>query len=137
MAILCKEGDELPSVKRLITQERIQRYAEATGDFNPIHIDPEFGASSQFGGTIAHGMLVAALVSESMTQKFARHWAESGRMKLRFRAPVKPGEQIATFGTVKHVKEVAGASEVVCTVGVRKPDGESAVTGEVVVRVQK
>ncbi len=135
MASAFREGDDLPVVERLITQERIQRYAEASGDFNPIHIDSEFAASSQFGGTIAHGMLVAALVSEAMAAGFARDWAESGRLKLRFRAPVKPGDKIVTFGNVKRVRKANRASEVICTVGVRKPDGESAVTGEAVVRV--
>lgn len=136
MASSYREGDELPTVERLITQERIQRYAEASGDFNPIHIDPGFAALSQFGGTIAHGMLIAALVSEAMAVGFTRDWVETGRLKLRFRAPVKPGDRVATFGKVKRVREADGGSEIVCSVGVSKPDGESAVTGEAVVRAR-
>ena len=63
-------GDALPSLKRPITQELINKYAEASGDFNPIHVDHEFAASSQFGRTIAHGMLVTASISEMMTLAF-------------------------------------------------------------------
>ncbi len=91
---------------------------------------------SQFGGTIAHGMLIAALVSEAMAVGFTRDWVETGRLKLRFRAPVKPGDRVATFGKVKRVREADGGSEIVCSVGVSKPDGESAVTGEAVVRAR-
>ena len=99
------EGDVLPSVERIITQDRIGKYATASGDFNPIHIDEAFAAESQFGGTIAHGMLVAAAISEVMTSAFGLDWLESGRFKLRFRAPVFPGDMITAYGRVKAVRE--------------------------------
>src|SRR5947208_15027974 len=57
-------GDVLPSVTKTITQAKINRYAEASGDHNPLHLDPAFAATTLFGGTIAHGRLVLAYVSE-------------------------------------------------------------------------
>ena len=128
-----QKDDTLPTVEKLVTQEQIERYAEAAGDFNPIHIDHEFAATTQFGGTIAHGMLIAAFLSEMLTHTFHEDWLESGRLKIRFKAPVLPGDQITAFGRVKSVGEKDGASEVTCTVGVRKQDGEAAITGDATV----
>ena len=130
-----QEGEELPIVEKLVTQAQIEKYAAASGDFNPIHLDPEFAASSQFGRTIAHGMMVAAAISEAMTTAFKTAWPSGGRLKLRFKAPVFPGEKVATFGEVKKVRERDDGKEVVCSVGVRKPDGEAAIIGEAAVLV--
>ncbi|MBM3933043.1 MAG: acyl dehydratase [SAR202 cluster bacterium] len=129
------EGDSLPTIEKLITQAQIQKYAEASGDFNPVHIDMEFAKTTQFGGTIAHGMMIAAGVSEMMSVAFAKSWLENGRLKLRFKAPVRPGDSIATFGTVKgvKVKVTEGARELTCAVGIRKQDGEEVITGDAVV----
>ena len=130
MAGSAEVGRALPSVRRLITQERIEQYAAASGDFNPIHVDHEFAANSQFGSTIAHGMMIAATISEMMTAAFPNSWASSGRLKLRFRAPVLPGEVVETNGRVKSVREDGNDSIVTCAVEVRKPDGQPAIAGE-------
>ncbi len=68
-------GAELTPVVKKITQEKINRYAEAGGDGNPLHTDPEFAARTMFGGTIAHGMLVLAYLSEMLTAAFGPAWA--------------------------------------------------------------
>ena len=128
-----REGDPLPKVEQTVTQDRIDRYAEASGDFNPIHVDQEFAAGSHFGGTVAHGMMVAASISQMMTAAFGTDWLRSGRLKLRFRAPVLPGDTVTAFGAVKRVRQLDGATEVVCTVGVRRQNDESAITGDATV----
>ena len=132
-----QEGDSLPTVVKEIDQTRIALYAEASGDFNPIHLDRQYAESTEFGGTIAHGMMVAAVVSEAMATAFGRLWAEDGRMKLRFRAPVFPGDTVTTFGEVKRVREDGSVSEIVCSVGVRRQTGEVAISGEATVRQAK
>ena len=128
-----REGEKLPTVERLVTQERIGKYAAASGDFNPIHIDRDFAEKTQFGSTIAHGMMVAATVSESMALAFKGDWLESGRLKLRFKAPVLPGDTVSTFGQVKSVRPGDHTSEVVCSVGVRKQTGDIVISGEATV----
>ena len=129
------EGEKLPTVERQITQGRIDKYASASGDFNPIHVDPEFAATTEFGGTIAHGMMVAAMISHTMTLAFNSAWLAGGRLKLKFRTPVFPGDTVTTFGEVQKVREVDGTREVVCSVGVRKQSGEEAITGEATVAI--
>ena len=128
-------GDPLPTVERRITQDRIERYAEASGDFNPVHVDPEFAAASRFGTTIAHGMMVAATLAEAMTKAFRMDWLEGGRLKIRFRAPVFPGDTVSTFGKVESIHERNGRTEAVCSVEVRRQNGEAAITGEASVSI--
>ena len=128
-------GDQLPRVERLIEQDRVERYAKASGDFNPVHIDHEFAKSSQFGRRIAHGMMIAASISEIMTAAFKMDWLRSGRMKLRFRAPVYPGDTIVAQGEIKDIREKDGKREAICSVDVRKQDGELVISGEATVSV--
>lgn len=130
-----QKGDPLPTIEKVVTQDQIEKYARASGDFNPIHIDHEFAASTQFGGTIAHGMMVAATISEMMAAAFGRNWPESGSMKIRFRSPVKPGQRITTQGSVRRVDAAEGISRISCTVSVVKDDGETAIAGQAEVRL--
>jgi 3-hydroxybutyryl-CoA dehydratase len=85
---------EVRPLLRRITQQGIQRYAEASGDFNPIHVDEEYARKTIFGGTIAHGMLVLAYLSELMAAAFGHDWLAGGRLKVRFRAPARPGDTL-------------------------------------------
>ena len=130
-----RKGQVLRSVEKRITQSQIQKYAEASGDFNPVHVDPVLAASSRFGGTIAHGMMIAAAISEAMTTGFGTHWMEAGKLKIRFRAPVSPGDTINTFGKINSVIVGESTTEVRCSVGVKKQTGESVITGEATVTV--
>ena len=130
-----QEGQALPELRKTVTQDRINRYARASGDGNLIHLDPEFAAESSFGRIVAHGMLVLAFVSEMMTQAFGRSWLESGRLKVRFRAPVYPGEDVVTFGQVTKLATDEGGRRVQCQVGCRKLEGQEVITGEASVTI--
>ena len=129
------KGDALPTVEKTVDQARIEMYAEASGDFNPIHVDEEFAAQTRFGGTIAHGMMIAAAISEMMTAAFGTDWARSGRMKIRFRAPVKPGQRVTARGSVRSIAETERGRRIVCAVSVEKDDGETAISGMAEVEV--
>jgi 3-hydroxybutyryl-CoA dehydratase len=81
-------------VKRTLSQEQIGRYAAASRDHNPIHTDPEFARATPFGGTIAHGMLVLAMIGEMMFAAYGDEWLTTGRLKVRFKAPARPGDTV-------------------------------------------
>ena len=135
-----QQGDTLPIIEKTITQTQIERYAGAAGDHNPIHMDSAFAKGAEFGGatldgTIAHGMMILASISEMLTVAFAEDWLNSGRLKVRFRGPVYPGETITAYGSVKKVNEVNGQSELTCAVGVRKGNGDIAISGDATVRI--
>lgn len=124
------QGAELPTIERKITQQRIERYAHAAGDFNPIHLDQEFAATTQFGGTIAHGMMVIAFISEMMTLAYGDSWALAGKLKLRLRAPSYPGDTLTAHGQVKSVEEEDGQTVIRCGVGVKNQDGVVVISGD-------
>jgi 3-hydroxybutyryl-CoA dehydratase len=120
------EGTQLPVLTKHLTQDQIARYADASGDHNPLHIDPAFAATTQFGGTIAHGMLVLAFVSEMLTAAFGQAWLDSGRLKIRFRGPARPGDTVTATG---HIKKIEGA-RTVCEIECRSASGELPISGE-------
>lgn len=130
------EGDTLLTVEKTFNQDDVNRYADAAGDHNPIHVDPNFAAGSQFGRRIAHGMMIAASISEMMAQAFGQDWHKSGRMKIRFRAPVFPGETVRASGTVRSVRQIEDAIEVAVSVQVTKANDEAAITGDARVRIE-
>lgn len=119
-------GTTIPPLVKQITQEKIARYADASGDHNPLHIDPGFAATTQFGGTIAHGMLLLAYISEMMTAAFGQRWFGSGRLKIRFRAPARPGDTVVVAGVVSS----ADASAIRCEVECKNQAGDILVSGQ-------
>jgi len=121
----------LQEISHKVTQAQLARYADASGDHNPLHLDEEFAAGTPYGRTIAHGMLVLAFVSETMAKSFGRAWMCEGKMKAKFRAPVYPGDTVTTTGTLKSISDATAMYEIV----VRKQDGIDAVTVDAMVPV--
>ena len=124
--------ESITEITHRVTQAQLAKYADASGDHNPLHLDDNFAATTPYGRTIAHGMLVLAFVSEAMTKTFGRTWMCEGKMKARFRAPVFPGDTVTTSGTLKSTAEDMATYDVV----VRKQDGSDVVTAEAVVPIQ-
>jgi 3-hydroxybutyryl-CoA dehydratase len=126
-------GDTFTGFERLVTQDRVDTYAEASGDHNPIHLDEAYAETTQFGTRIAHGMLSLALVTEMLAIEFPDTWHSGGKLKVRFTAPVFPGETVTTYGEITAIEVIEDDSASVrvatCTVGCKKPDGTDAVAG--------
>ena len=95
---------DVAPVTRTLTQEMLNTYAEASGDFNPIHIDEAFARTTPMGGTIAHGMLVLSFISEMMTGAFRTAWLSTGTLEVRFRAPARPGDTVTARATAQEPK---------------------------------
>jgi 3-hydroxybutyryl-CoA dehydratase len=91
-------SNTLRAVTRKITQAQLRAYADAARDHNPIHIDPEFARRTPFGGTIAHGMLVLAMIGEMMYAAHGEGWLRQGKLKVRFKAPARPGDTVTASG---------------------------------------
>ena len=95
-----------------ITQERVNTFADATGDHQWIHVDVEKAKSGPFGGTIAHGYLtlslIIALFQELLDIKGVQMGINYGLEKVRFPAPVPVGRRIRLHAKVGDVQEVAG-----------------------------
>lgn len=130
-----KEGATLPELKKPVTQEHINLYAEASKDFNPIHLDEEFARKTPAGGRIAHGMLILAYVSQMLTAAFGRSWITGGKLEVRFRAPARPGDTITVSGRIRKVEQMEGRNLVSCDVLCSNQKGESVITGSAEVKV--
>lgn len=129
------EGKSLPQLSKTITQQKINLYAEASGDFNPIHIDESFAAQTPLGGTIAHGMLILAYVSELMTQAFGLNWISGGRLSIRFKAPARPGDTVTISGTIDTIEKENECTNVNCSLSCSNQKDEIIVTGSAVVKL--
>ena len=94
-----KIGDEA-SLARTITEAHIVNYAGVTGDMNPVHVDAEQAAKSIFGERIAHGMLVAGLISAVLGNQLPGPNSIYLGQDLKFVAPVMIGDTIKVVVTV-------------------------------------
>ena len=135
--MIFKVNDKLISIKKTITQAHINQYAKASGDFNPIHDYEEFGKNSQFKGNIAHGMMIAATISELMTKAFNLAWYETGTMKIRFKAPVFPEDTITTSGVIQKISLTEEQKHYVqCKVEIFRQSGDIAIQATTSVEIK-
>lgn len=114
------------SVVKRLSQEQLIRYADASGDQNPIHIDEAFARATPFGGTIAHGMLVLAAISEMMAATFGDAWLTGGKLRVRFRAPARPGDTITAGARPQAARDSA---TLIYVVECRNQDDELLISG--------
>ena len=99
-----------PSVWHEVTQDRIDLFAEATGDHQWIHVDPERAAAGPFGGTIAHGYLTLSLIIPLWTELLRidgiRMAVNYGLNKVRLPAPVPAGSKVRLTARVAAVDDL-------------------------------
>ena len=99
-----------------ITQERINQFAQATGDHQWIHVDPERAAQGPFGGPIAHGFLTLSLLpvlfETGFTVDDVRMGVNYGLNKARFPAPVPAGSRLRGHFKLLSYDEIAGGAQL-------------------------
>ncbi|WP_412542542.1 MaoC family dehydratase [Longispora sp. K20-0274] len=114
-----------------VDQDRIDRFAAATGDDQWIHVDPARAATGPFGSTIAHGFLVLSLLPvitlDRLVVDRVRLAVNYGLNKVRFPAPVPVGSRLRGRVQVTEVTEVAGGTQVTCVVTVEREGGDRPV----------
>jgi acyl dehydratase len=117
-----------------ITQERVNLFADATGDHQWIHVDPERArAESPYGGPIAHGYLTLSLSNLFLPQLIAVPGASAGvnygTGKVRFPAPVPVGSRVRGGAEIATVEEIAGGVQttIVITIEVEGSDKPACV----------
>lgn len=114
-----------------IEQKRIDLFAEATGDHQWIHVDPEKAASGPFGTTIAHGYLTLSLLPLFGPQLIAvegvKMGVNYGTNKVRFPAPVPVGSRLRSTATITAVDDVTGGVQVTVAFTVEREGGDKPV----------
>ncbi|HPA91209.1 MAG TPA: MaoC family dehydratase [Quisquiliibacterium sp.] len=95
---------------QVVTQERIDKFAEATGDFQWIHVDPERSAKGPFGTTIAHGFLTLSMLplffQNAMKIKDAKMGVNYGLNRVRFTSPVPVGSELRARMKLVSVEDI-------------------------------
>tara|TARA_B100001057_G_scaffold430512_1_gene457297 strand:+ start:108 stop:602 length:495 start_codon:yes stop_codon:yes gene_type:complete len=95
------------SYTRLITNQEVEAFAAISGDHNPLHLDPEYAATTAFGECIAHGMLTGALISAAIAMQLPGPGSVYLSQSIQFRAPVLLGDTLTVTLEVtgKHGKQ--------------------------------
>ncbi|MEJ7863211.1 MAG: MaoC family dehydratase [Pyrinomonadaceae bacterium] len=124
-----KVGDTF-SKDREITDELIRRFAEVSGDYNPIHLDEEFAKTTRFGQRIAHGMLGGAFISGVLGYELNVRKIVYLNQTMEFVAPVFIGDTITTTAKIINIREDKPivTIETVCV----NQTGETVIKGEAV-----
>lgn len=112
---------------RVVTEADIVDFARLTGDVNPIHLDPDYAATTRFGGRIAHGMFTAGLVSALLGTRLPGPGAIYVAQSLRFLAPVKLGATVEATVEVVALEARGRRCRLDCRVSA---DGIAVLAGE-------
>ena len=114
-----------------IDQKQIDLFAEATGDHQWIHVDPEKAAQGPIGTTIAHGYLTLSLIPSFLPELFrvegVKMGVNYGSNKVRFPSPVPVGSRLRATARIGEVTEVAGGVQLVSQITLEREGGDKPV----------
>ena len=99
-----KIGDKF-SVSKEITDKLIRKFADLSGDYNPIHLDEEFAKETRFGQRIGHGMLTASFISALLGSEFSVKRIVYLGQTLSFKHPAFIGDKVTVTGTVIKIRK--------------------------------
>lgn len=106
-----------------VDRDVIMRYAEITDDFNPIHVDEAFAATTAMGGIIAHGMLSLNLIWQSLGDTLGLAAKENVELSVRFTRPVRINDTVSAGGSLESLEGR------IYQVWVRNQSGETVIAG--------
>ncbi len=111
---------------KVVDQAQITAWSLLSGDGNPLHIDPAYAASTRYGGTIAHGHMVVAWLTEWLASGGSPAQLSGTTLEaLRFRAPVRPGHRYVLRSIGGGVEIADDEGTVVLTAHIREPAEEN------------
>jgi acyl dehydratase len=112
-----KSGDALPELRVTPDKYLPHRYAGASGDFNPIHIDPEFAKAVGLPGNILHGLYTMAQVARAHTDATGGDPRALKRLSVQFRGMGAPEREILVTATVKEADDGRAVTDTVAAQG--------------------
>ena len=113
---------------RLITNQEVEAFAAISGDHNPLHLDPDYAATTSFGECIAHGMLTGALISAAIAMQLPGPGSVYLNQSLQFRAPVFLGDTLTV--TLEVTEKHGKRPWVTLSCTVENQDGKAVAKGE-------
>ena len=111
-----------------ITDNMVRKFAELTGDMNPLHLDESFARKSRFGKRICHGMLVASMISRIMGMNFPGPGTIIVKQLLKYRAPVYVDETVEVRVTVLEIN--SDKKRIILDTPVYKKDDTKAIDAQ-------
>ena len=121
-------------IERTFTAEDVQEFAIVSGDFSPLHVDPEYAASAGFGGCVVHGILLASLFSQLVGMRIPGKHALYLGQDLSFRSPVLVGESVNA--SIKVTGKNRTTSTIVLATEIRDAGDKVVVSGSAKVKIR-
>jgi acyl dehydratase len=128
-----KVGDEV-SVSVKVTDDMVRKFAELSGDYNPIHLDDEYAKKTRFGRRIAHGMICGALISRVLAEKLGAGGIYLAQ-DIKFKNPVYIDDTVTITLKVLNIRESKGIASIDTTC--RTQNGDIAVKGEATIMMAR
>jgi acyl dehydratase len=113
-------------VKAPVDKVQLVKYSGASGDFNPLHTDPEVGKAVGIG-QIAHGMLIMGFVGQAITDWIPKKFLK--KLSVRFAGMTRPGDVVTVTGKVREKVVDGGLKKIVCDVQAKNQKEEVLVSG--------
>ena len=129
-----KVGNELPSMEiDSISEDTLSKYAEASGDYNPIHLDCNYAKKIGLGGVIAHGMLIMAYLGRTLTENIKQdNILEYG---VKFSSMVNIGDNLLCTGYVDDIFKKNSKTLLKIKLGVKDQNGDKKLDGYTIVDI--
>lgn len=118
------------SLRKVVTDEDIEMFAQVSTDRNPVHLDEEYAQDTIFEGRIAHGMLTAGLISAVIGEQLPGHGTVYMGQTLKFLRPVRPGDMVEAEVEVIGIDHAKRRVQLDCRCTV---DGKKVLIGEATV----
>ena len=133
-AITELEIGQSAEIVRVADDEAVRKFAEVSGDFNPLHMDEDYARKSPFRGRIVHGALVASFISCVLGNHLPGPGAVFAGMTMRFERPVRIGDTVIARATVTEVDIKARRVKLACVCEV---EGQTCMEADAEVIVRK
>jgi len=117
-------------LRKVITDEDIEMFAQVSTDHNPVHLDDAYAQDTIFEGRIAHGMLTAGLISAVIGEQLPGHGTVYMAQSLKFLAPVRPGDLVYAEVKVTNIEFDKRRVKLDCHCAI---DGKKVLIGEATV----
>ena len=117
-------------LRKVVTDEDIEMFAQVSTDRNPVHLDDDYAQDTIFEGRIAHGMLTAGLISAVIGEQLPGHGTVYMGQSLKFLAPVRPGDTVRAEVPVVDIDPAKRRVKLDCKCTI---DGKKVLVGEATV----
>lgn len=128
------EIGQTAAIERRVDDAAVRKFAEVSGDFNPLHMDEAYAAKSPFRGRIAHGALIASFISCVLGNHLPGPGAVFQAMTMRFERPVRIGDTVTARATVTEIDIRQRQVKLACVCEV---EGQAVMEADATVMVRK